>query len=93
MLHRATNLGSVDLATGKVDVFGPSFYGPWTQGGYAATVSSYDRCNLAFSQLLYVTQNSQVVFVLVGNDMTTGEVLFNQTVSTQIANTLAYYAN
>ena len=85
-------MARVDAATGTVTVYGPSFRGTWTQGGSQAIISSADRCSLAFSMMLHVTDNGrQVVTTVLGTDVSTGNVVVQQDAPFQAVNSIAYY--
>ncbi len=87
---RETQSSVWDLAQGTVSLYGQTFTGSWTQGGFSAVISDVDRCNLVWSTMIYIQQNV-VMTALVGTDMSTGDAVVNtQFPMNPQANSIAY---
>ncbi len=75
-----TQLAKVMLSTGTIVLIGKPFPStPWTIGGNVAITSTYDDCNVVFSQMMYTIDGNDVVVQIIGNDMQTGALTFNVT--------------
>ena len=88
-----TYLATTDLSVGGYTLIGPGFptAGQWNQWGFDAIISSQDRCNLLFSLMINAASGNTTT-VVIGVDMSSGELAFAYPFAGTTLPTIGYYA-